>query len=66
LADAAEHATAEVEEAKEKQRVLDDGKYKKLIRGKKILIGQVYSEGWCSTCVNCQCTCWINVEAIKA
>jgi len=33
--DTAGCATAEAEEAKEKQRVLDDGKYKKLIRGKK-------------------------------
>jgi len=27
---------------------------------------QVYGEGQCSTCVNCQRTCWINVEAIEA
>jgi len=133
LADAAGHATAEAEEAKEKQRVLDDGEYKKLIREKKNTNGpllakytirsesthftifvdtgrgeggsgsgkkvkreggvgriagssrrgaelmeedwamrvaqgyrQIYGEGRCSTCVNCQCMCWINVEAIEA
>jgi len=27
---------------------------------------QIYGEGRCSTCVNCQRTCWINVEAIEA
>jgi len=26
---------------------------------------QIYGEGRCSTCVNCQHTCWINVEAIE-
>ena len=36
LADAAGRATAE--EAKEKQRMLDDGEYKKIIREKKILM----------------------------
>jgi len=27
---------------------------------------QVYGKGRCSTCVNCQHTCWINMEVIKA
>jgi len=27
---------------------------------------QVYSKGRCSTCVNCQHTCWINLKAIEA
>jgi len=38
LADVAGRAMAEAEEAKEKQRVLDDGEYKKLIREKEILM----------------------------